>query len=106
MNERGVVVSEVRRLSTISEKEVDNEEEPVSTVSSEDSEWVGSSASLCSRGKPSAESSTFTSFESYQPDTAGIVSVFLFQWVFFMYVCVCPVCRSCPSCINFQMHSS
>lgn len=71
------VVSGVRRLSTISETDVDREVEPVSMVSSGDSEWVGSSASLCSRGKPSAESSNFTSFESYQPDTAGTASMLL-----------------------------
>lgn len=98
MSERGVVVCGVRRLSTISETDVDHEEEPVSIVSSGDSEWVGSSASLCSRGKPSAESSTFTSFESYQPDTAGTAAMLLFK----CFVCV----SSCPACFNFKLHSS
>ncbi len=71
------VVSGVRRLSTISEQDVDADAEPVSLVSSGDSEWAGSSASLCSRGKPSVQSSTFTSFESYQPDAAGTSSALL-----------------------------
>lgn len=71
------VVSGVRRLSTISEQDVDAEAEPVPLVSSGDSEWTGSSASLCSRGKPSVQSSTFTSFESYQPDAAGTSSALL-----------------------------
>lgn len=78
------VVSGVRRLSTISEQDGDAGAEPVSLVSSGDSEWAGSSASLCSRGKPS----TFTSSESYQPDAAGTV------W----RLMVCPACRSCPGC--------
>lgn len=61
-----VVVSGVRRLSTISEKDVDSE-----LQSSGESEGTGSVASLCSRGKPSVDSSTLNSFESYQPDAAG-----------------------------------
>lgn len=73
------VVSGVRRLSTISEADVDREEEP---VSSGDGEW------LCSRGKPSAESSTFTSFESHQPDTAGTASMLLCLHVYLRVCCV------------------
>ncbi|XP_051517184.1 myoD family inhibitor domain-containing protein 2-like [Myxocyprinus asiaticus] len=65
-----VVVSEVRRLSTISEKDVDPGAESVSSVSAGNIERAGSNASLCSHEKPSVESSTFTSFESHQPDTA------------------------------------
>ncbi|XP_048035507.1 myoD family inhibitor domain-containing protein 2-like [Megalobrama amblycephala] len=86
MSEQGVVVSGFRRLSTISEIDVDHEEEPVSIVSSGDSEWVGSSASLCSRGKPSGESSTFTSFESYQPNTSDDCASILLA---------CLYCRFC-----------
>lgn len=101
MSEQGVVVSGLRRLSTISEIDVDHEEEPVSIVSSGDSEWVGSSASLCSHGKPSGESSTFTSFESYQPDTSGTAAMLLCLNVF-VCVCVSPVRKSCPGCFNFK----
>ncbi|KAI4882759.1 hypothetical protein NFI96_017076 [Prochilodus magdalenae] len=61
------VVSGVRRLSTISEKDPDVE--PRSPVSMGGSEWAGSSASLCSREKPSLDSSAFTSFDSHQPDS-------------------------------------
>lgn len=63
-----VVVSGVRRLSTISEKDVDPGDE---LQFSGESEWRGSLASLCSHGKPSVDSSTLASFESYQPDGAG-----------------------------------
>ncbi|XP_016363079.1 myoD family inhibitor domain-containing protein-like [Sinocyclocheilus anshuiensis] len=80
------VVSGVRRLSTISEQDGDAEAEPVSLVSSGDSEWAGSSASLCSRGKPSAQSSSFTSFESYQPDAADDCASILLA---------CLYCRFC-----------
>ncbi|KAK2885906.1 hypothetical protein Q8A67_016743 [Cirrhinus molitorella] len=80
------VVSGVRRLSTISEQDMDAEAEPVSPRSPEDSEWAGSSASLCSHGKPSGQSSTFSSFESYQPDAADDCASILLA---------CLYCRFC-----------
>ncbi|XP_052451223.1 myoD family inhibitor domain-containing protein 2-like [Carassius gibelio] len=82
----GAVVSGVRRLSTISEQDGDTEAEPVSLVSSGDSEWAGSSASLCSGGRPSVQSSTFTSSESCQPDAADDCASILLA---------CLYCRFC-----------
>ncbi|CAM4682688.1 hypothetical protein PO909_013589 [Leuciscus waleckii] len=105
------VVSGVRRLSTISETDVDREEEPVSMVSSGDGEWVGSSSSLCSRGKPSAESSNFTSFESYQPDTADDCATVLLACLYCRFcdiftmmpdVCERAFIRCFPSCKYFS----
>ncbi|KAI7789771.1 myoD family inhibitor domain-containing protein 2-like [Triplophysa rosa] len=78
-----VVVSGVRRLSTISEKDVDPGDE---LQSSGESEWRGSVASLCSCGKPSVDSSTLASFESYQPDAADDCATLLLA---------CLYCRFC-----------
>lgn len=66
-------VSEARRLSTISEHEPDKMDADASSHGARaGSEWGGSSFSMCSdRLKNSG--SCFSSDDSYQPDTGGIV---------------------------------
>ncbi|KAM9505701.1 myoD family inhibitor domain-containing protein-like [Salvelinus alpinus] len=69
MSSNKVVVSGVRRLSTISEHEPDKVD---TDLSSQDPmggrEWGGSSFSLCSNKHINNSSDRFSSFESHQPD--------------------------------------
>ena len=75
MSSNKVVVSGVRRLSTISEQDPDKVD---TDLSSQDPmggrEWGGSSFSLCSNKHINNSSDHFSSFESHQPDAGGIVA--------------------------------
>lgn len=69
----GKSVSGIRRLSTISEQEPDKlDTDPCSHDPLGGSGWGGSSVSMCS-DKFKNSSSHFSSDDSYQPDSGGIV---------------------------------
>ncbi|XP_055045380.1 myoD family inhibitor domain-containing protein 2 [Misgurnus anguillicaudatus] len=84
----GVVVSGVRKLSTISEIDVDPAAE-----SSGEIKWTESMTSFCSCGNPTEDSSTCTSFESSQPDAAEDCATVLLACLychFFEFIALLP----------------
>ncbi|KAL7864479.1 hypothetical protein AOLI_G00158990 [Acnodon oligacanthus] len=106
------VVSGVRRLSTISEKDLDLE--PRSPMSMDGSEWAGSSTSLCSREKPSVDSSTFTSFDSHVPDAGEDCASILLACLYCRFsdmmtilpeACERALGRCCPSYKHYKASS-
>ncbi|XP_072512426.1 myoD family inhibitor domain-containing protein 2-like [Salminus brasiliensis] len=107
-----VVVSSVSRLSTISEK--DSDLEPCSPVSVGGSEWAGSSTLLCSPEKPSVDSSTFTSFDSHQPDTGEDCASILLACLYCRFsnmmtilpvACERALVRCCPAYMHYKASS-
>ncbi|XP_030623675.1 myoD family inhibitor domain-containing protein 2-like [Chanos chanos] len=107
-----VVVSGVRRLSTISEHDP-NDVDSRSEVSLGGSEWAGSRTSLCSKEK-TLSSSGFTSFESHQPDAGEDCATILLACLFCRFydivvtlpgACGRAVTRCFPSCKYFDASS-
>ncbi|KAG5282755.1 hypothetical protein AALO_G00059600 [Alosa alosa] len=96
-----VVVSGIRRLSTISEKDAD-----VSSLDGVGNQWAGSSSSLLSSDKHLL-SSDFTSFESNMPDSGDDCASLLLACLHCRFsellslipeACERSVVRCCPSC--------